>query len=174
MSDPITPPPSAGDPTENSTIRQMREALEASQRASREMEDRLKTFEREKLSETERIRAEADDTRTKLTAAEGELTRLRDENGRYVSAVQSTIDAELATVPEDKRAVVETLAASASTPDQKLAAIRAAKILIGAPPVVAGTPSNPGRATPVIEPPAPQAFDPLHPPSLAGVFGRRN
>lgn len=157
----------SASPTENSTIRQMREALEASQ-------NRLKELEREKLGELERARAEANDAKTKLTAAEADLTRLRDENGRYVSAVQATIDAELATVPEEKRAAVDALAASASSPDQKLIAIRAAKVLIGAPPVVAGTPSNPGRATPAVEPPAPQAFDPLRPPSLAGVFGRRN
>lgn len=139
---PPAPPPAppSGDPPDDpgkpNPVRQLREQLDAEKKARQAAEARAKELEREKLSEAERLRAENE-----------ELKPIRDEHGRYASALQEIYEAELAAVPEDKRGSVEALSSSGSW-DQRVKALRAARSLIPADPAPkpakpAGTSTNP-------------------------------
>jgi hypothetical protein len=117
-------------------VRQLREQLDAEKKARQAAEARAKDLEREKLSESERLRAEND-----------ELRPIRDEHGRFAATLQSLYEEELAQVPEDKRQMVETLSADGPW-DRRLTQLRAARRLIPAEappkePKPAGTTTNP-------------------------------
>lgn len=184
MSDP-TPPAPAADPgdqgtaQENATIRQMRAQIEAQTKAAKEASDRANVLqaqlterERAEMAEIDRLKAEVGDRDKKI----GELEPLRDEHGKFVSAFEAIYQNELALVPDDKRAAVETLSKVGSWPE-RLDALRAAKGLLPsatpAAPAAAGTRTLPAGGAP---PPAgddkPKTMDPKNPPPWRDVLSR--
>jgi cell division septum initiation protein DivIVA len=174
MSEPANPTPAA-EPGENSTIKHLRETAEAANRAAKEAADRaaaaeakLTEIERAKLEENERLKLELADARK----IEMEAATLRDELGRYQSTLQAQYEAELAAVPEEKRALVAQLSGSGSWPD-RVKALQAAKSLAGTAPAAAGTITQPGTGTPPAPgAPPPTKLDPKNPPRLTDVFNR--
>lgn len=154
---PVTPEPQ-DPPKDNSVIQHMRTQIDAANTKAREQEaraaelqTRLDAIEREKMSEADRLRAEADDAKRAADAHSQELERLRDENGRYTSRLETLYTEELQSVPEDKRSQVEALSKS-GTWDERLEALRAAKALL--PPATFTVPRvQPGTPGAVVDPP---------------------
>jgi hypothetical protein len=171
MSDPVIPPTPAADPGDNATIKAMREQIDAANKAAKDAADAravaekaLQDIERAKLEENDRLKLELADAK----AASADAATLRDELGRYQSTLQTQYEAELAAVPEEKRAQVASLSSAGSWPD-RVKALQTAKSLLGAPPASAGTITNPGGITPPATPP-PAKIDLKNPPSLADAY----
>lgn len=120
---------------ESNPIKELREqydfqknTLKAERESKVALEARIKELELAALGDTDRMRKELED-----------LKPLRDENGRYKSVVQSLYDAELAAVPEDVRAKLESLSATGE-PDVRLQTLRTMKELL--PPKTTVTPQG--------------------------------
>lgn len=154
MSDPGTPPAPAPTPSgdDNAVIRQMREQIEAANRAAKEAADakaaieaQLKEIERRDMDEKTRLQAELQDAQQIAQ----EVQRLRDENGKFISWAESQYNAKLAAVPEEKRALVQQLSAQGDWA-ARVSSLDAVAALIGitAAPVQAGTITQPTGGTP--------------------------
>jgi uncharacterized protein (DUF885 family) len=172
MSETNPNPTPADNPGDNATIRELRAQIDASNKAAREaaekasqFETKLKEIERAKLDETERLKLEIADRDKQI----GDLAPIRDEHGKYVSVLEKLYTDELATVPEEKRAAVETLSKHGTWAD-RLELLRAARGLVGAPAHGAGTKTNPGGGAGDPEKDKPRTFDPKNPPSWGGVL----
>lgn len=169
-----TPPAPAGD-QDNATIRAMREQIEAANKAAKEaadakaaLEKQLQDIERAKLEENERLKLELADAKK----VETEAASLRDELGRYQSTLQAQYEAELAAVPEEKRALVASLSGAGTWPD-RVKALQTAKSLLGTAPAAAGTHTEPGTGTPPAPgTPPPAKIDPKNPPRLSDAYAR--
>lgn len=123
-------------------VKQLRDQLKSVQQEKLDLAARLKALEEKDLSEIDRLKRE-----------NAELAPVRDEHGRYKSALQEQFDREFAGVPEDKREQILSLVGQGPL-DGQLRALQAAKTLITAPaalPVRGGTVTQPGSA------PAPSA-----------------
>jgi len=175
-----TPPANAGGEQENATIRQMRAQIEANAKAATDAAARaevaeraLKERERAELAEVDRLKAEMADRDKQLAA----LEPLRDQHGRFASALETYYQAELAAAPEAAKERLERLSAQGSWAD-RLETLREAKALLAsamppaAPtPKVGGTHTQPpGGPPPPAEPPAPKPFDWQNPPSWGDVL----
>lgn len=163
---PPTPPAPAGD-QDNATIRQMREQLDAATA-------KLKALEREKLTDTERIRAENADLQKQLA----DLKPIQDEHKKLSGTLEDLYNQELAQVPEEHRERIKRLTSHGGAAE-RLQNLRDARALIPAapaPPERAGTPTQPpspgpGGKPPGTPPPA-APFDPKKPPSWRTVLSR--
>ena len=158
MPDGIVPPAGTQNDAENSTIKLMREqidaanrekaasadALKAAETARTEAEDKLKAIERGKLEETERLRLEKAEAETKLS----ELTPLRDEVGKYASAFEKLYNDQIAALPEEKRETAKALTVVGTWAD-RYEALQKVSGLIGAAPAAAGTRTQPTGILPV-------------------------
>lgn len=157
-----TPP---GEPAVN-PVKQLRDALDAANKARRDAETRLKEIERAQLTEVERLRAEV-----------AELQPLRDEHGRFASTLESLYGAELDAVPEEKRPQVEALSRSGTWAD-RLESVRAAKALLPEPQGARPTPAAGTVTTPTARGDArgnaPLSLDAIRNMSQAEVIRRQD
>lgn len=137
-----TPPPEPA--VDNAAFAAMRTALAAQTAKAAALETekaetaaKLKAFEDASKSELER-----------LTERANEADRLRDENGKYVSATQKLYEDALAGIPEDKRELVAGLSATGNYAE-RYNALQAATKLMGTapPPTNVGTGAAPTRGT---------------------------
>lgn len=156
--EPLVNPPTPADPPQpnpenTSTIQAMRAKIDEANRLAKEKEQEAATLkaqldeiEKAKLSEIERLKLERDEASQKLS----ELDRIRDENGRYTSTFEKLYQDTLQTVPEDKRADIETLTAQGTWADRYTAIQAAVKLL---PPQGVSVPRiQPGHPGPVNDP----------------------
>lgn len=116
--------------------------FEAERTARAELEKRLQDIERGRLDETERLRLEKADADKALA----ELTPLRDEHGRFQTALQKASEDALAALPDDVRVAVEPLVTHVPL-TERLAAIQSVATPFLAT-VAAGTVTKPGSRTP--------------------------
>ena len=132
---PEVPADALPEPERANPVKQLRDQLKKEQSEKADLAARLKALEEKDLPEIERLKRE-----------NAELAPVRDEHGRYKSALQEQFDLEFSAVPEDKRAQILDLVGSGLL-DSQLRALQAAKGLLGtaqAPPVKAGTVTQPG------------------------------
>lgn len=127
-----------------------------------QLQARLTEIERSKLEESDRLKLELADAQKKA----GEADALRDEVGRFQSKAQGEYESIIASVPEEKRAMVEALSKTGSWAD-RVDNLRNAMSLMGTPPVVNPAP-RPGAAPPANAPTG-KMFNPSNP--YAGAFG---
>ncbi len=179
---PAPTPAPAADPganpgaQDNATIRQMREQVDAANKAARDaaaerdaLQARITERERAEMAEADRLKAELADAQGQVA----ELAPLRDEHGKFVSAFEALYNDELAAAPEEQRAALGKLSASGSWPD-RLEALRTAKgLLPSATPAAAGSMTNPAGGAPTTPGlPEPQAFDWKNPPPWREVLSQ--
>lgn len=149
---PPTPAPAATavPNPDNSTIRQMREALEAEKKRAADMETRLKEIERKDLEEVERLRLEKADAEKRLN----DLQSAQEKATQWEDRFKTLYETKLAAVAEDKRAQLERLSAAGDYA-QRYEALDAALSLLNLPtPLVsAGTTTVPGAIPPSATPP---------------------
>lgn len=133
-----TPETGTGPAPDNAAFAKMRTDLAAAQAARTELEEKLKTAERARMDELERTKAELAET-----AKREQALKARDEQAKqYEGAFEALYKDELAALPDDKRDRVAKLTAAGTWPE-RLSALREARALLGAPPVVAGTSTQP-------------------------------
>lgn len=165
-----TPP--GGETPENSTIRQLRQSqdaerirAEAEKKRADDLAEQLKTIERGKLADTERLTLELADRDKKLT----ELGQRAAKVDQYEAAFQTLYAQELAAVPDAARTSVERLSKSGDW-NQRLEALRDARGLLAPPqpvPPAGGTITQPGGGAPAAPPAGdPPAKAPLTPEQL--------
>lgn len=180
MSDPGIPPvPAPVPPAEVRTdadFARLRIDLENQKKAAQEaldaktaLEARLTELERKDLDEKQRMTLELEDAKKAATEAE----RLRAENGQFVSALEKLYTDRLAQVPDDKRALVESLS-SAGDWATRMTQLESAIGLAGIPatPARAGTFTQPpGSPPPPPEAPKPLTPEELRKTSLGSIIG---
>lgn len=138
---------------ENSTVRTLREQLRALEKSAKEQQARADALAQEKLereraemTEIDRLRSEREEFAAKAAIAETVKSQLDQQNQVFAGM----FDAKLASVPEEYRQHVATLAASGS-PIERLEKLESAMKLIPRAPIVAGTVTNPGSPA-VVQP----------------------
>lgn len=151
---PAPQPEPIPEKVDNAAFARLRtEAAQAKTRAD-ELESRLKEIERAEMDEKTRLQAELDDAQK----AAGDAEKLRNQLGQFTTKLEAEYETAVAALPEDKREAVKALTLHVPL-EERLAAVRSAATLIGAPPTSAGTKTNPGTGVP----PAPGAPDPAKP-----------
>lgn len=113
---------------------------EAAKAEAASLKAQIAEFERKQMTETERLRAEKADA----DKAIAELNPIRDEHGRFQSALQKACDEVLAGLPEEARAGIEKFAAHVPLADRLDAIRELAKPFSVSNPV--GTVTNPTNA----------------------------
>ena len=173
MSEVVTETPVVTPATEpeNSTIRQLRDALDKANQRAKEAETAKTALEREKLTETERLRAELGDKDRRLGEVSGFQSKYESGESKF-KALRLAVLSEL---PEEIRAKVEKLLEAGQTEGDKFEMLSSIKDMLGVvtpaatpAPIVAGSPTNPGKPPALAkEPVAPAA--PLTPAELASM-----
>jgi hypothetical protein len=152
-------PPAAPD---NAAFARLRTEAAASKEALAAAQAKLTEIERSQLAEVDRLKLVVADGEKKLA----ELEPLRDENGKFRSAVEKACADAIATLPEDKRAAVAELVAFVPL-DQRLGVINKQMALLGTPPMRGGTVTQPATPQPGAQSGTPP--EPTKPRTVADV-----
>ena len=151
---------------ENSTIRQMREALDGKNKELDDLKVQLKEIERKEMDEKTRLQSERDEFEQKAKEADA----IRNELGQFQSKFEAMVVAELATIPEEQRPLVERLLGNGSWAD-RYESLQAARQLVQtstpAPPAKFGT-----ITTPVVPPATPPQAPAAQPLSIEDIKNR--
>lgn len=153
------PPPAAPD---NAAFARLRTEAKTAQDQLAAAQAKLTQIERDQLAEVDRLKLDVADREKKLA----ELEPLRDENGKFRSAVEKACSDAIATLPEDKRASVAELVAFVPL-DQRLSVINKQMALLGTPPMRGGTVTQPAAPQPGAQPGS--APEPAKPRTVAEV-----
>jgi len=153
---------------DNSAIRSLREALDKSNARAKALEGQVTALEREKLTESERIRAELEEARGKLGEASVYQNRFETAEAKF----QKLYEAAIQDIPEAVRAQAVQLTESGATFGDKFDMLTTVKGMLGvvtsAQPKSAGTVVAPGMPpTAPREPHTPAK--PLTPAELASL-----
>ena len=135
MSDPVVPPVDQATPQpDNGVIRQIRAqldevttALKGKDASNIALTAELESLKLEKLSEIDKLRAENGSFQEKLQVA----TSKAESAAVLEEAIKTIYDSRIATAPEDKRAMLETISAAGDWPS-RLKALEVGMQLAGA------------------------------------------
>jgi len=165
---PPSTPPAALPVEDNSAIRSLREALDKANARAKELDQKVTTLEREKLTESERIRAELEEAKGKLGEAAVFQGRFETAEAKFQKLYESAIQE----IPETVRAQAVQLTEAGTTFGDKFDMLTTVKGMLGvvtaAQPKSAGTTTNPGMPPAAPREPHTPA-KPLTPAELASM-----